>query len=252
VILQLITPPTTEPVTQTDVFNQIRQDADTFQDSTTLVDMLIIAVRERAESVTNRALLTQTWELTLDRFPNFSWNYGQEGGSHGNRIRIPKPPLVSINSIIYIDIDGNEQTLDPSLYKVVSKAEPAYVQPAYGTVWPATLNDSAVITINFTCGYIYNIPFNPTAIYTVGEVVDYNGTGYTCTALTTAGILPTVTAHWAVSNNVPKSIKQWMLLNIANLIENRESIGVAYRETKYDITESLADVLIENFRIYRL
>jgi len=211
-ILTCTEQPGQEPITLSDVERQIR--VTDLSSEATEIELFIQAVRERAESITRRALVTQSWDLTLDAFPSNNWNFASQGGSFGNRIILPKPPLQTVNSIIYIDSNGDEQTLDPSLYKVVSKAEPGYVQPAYGTTWPTVLNDSAVVTINFNCGYG---PIDPDT-----------------------------------SLNVPAAIKQWMLLNIANLYESREAIGIAYRETKYDLTESLVDNLIENYRIARL
>jgi hypothetical protein len=41
-----------------------------------LVSSLIVAAREWAEGITNRALCTQTWQLTLDAFPYcYDWRH---------------------------------------------------------------------------------------------------------------------------------------------------------------------------------
>lgn len=133
-------------------------------------------------------------------------------------ITLPMPPLQTVDYIKYINVTGTEQTLDPLGYRVVAETapncNPGYVLPLYGLNWPSTLQDVATVRIAFTCGY------GP-----IGED----------TAL-----------------NVPKAICQWILLNCANLFENRESVGVAYRETKFDLTDALANGLIEKYRITRL
>lgn len=197
--LKLITPPASEPVTLSDVEGQVRLTDLSAEAST--VEMMISAVRERAEAITRRAFITQTWELTLDEFPSTFGFY------------LPLPPLQTVDFIKYIDINGIEQTLDPVTYRVLNKGEPGYVTPAYGITWPTTLNDVEVVTIRFTCGY---------------------------------GPIDEDTA-----DNVPKRIKQWIAINVANLFENRETEGVAYRETKFDLS-TLADGLIESLRIPRL
>lgn len=199
--LTRVTEPVQEIVTLAEVEGQTRLQGQLSAEADT-VELMISAVRERAESVTRRALITQVWELTLDAFP-----VGREA------ISLPLPPLQSVDFIKYIDTEGNEQTLDPATYRVGKASEPGYAKPLYNINWPVTLQDSDVVTVRFTCGY--------------------------------GPIAP------STSDNVPKAIKQWCLINVANLFENRETLGVAYRETKYDLS-TLADGLIENYRITKL
>src|ERR1035437_8187210 len=188
-----------EPISLTDVERQCR--ITDLSAEAEAVEMMISAVREAAEGVTNRALIRKTQTLVLDSFP-----------SSRNPIYFSAPPLVSVDSIVYTDAAGAEQTLDLSFYRVVTDSNPncnrGYILPLYGLTWPVALNDSEVVTVTYTCGYL--------------------------------------------SEDVPKGIKQWILLNVANLLENRESVGIAYRETKFDLTESIADGLIAKYRIPRL
>lgn len=201
--LTLITAPVSEPVTLAELQGQVRL-TDLSAESDT-VELMISAVREAAEGVTNRSLVTQVWELSLDGFPS-------------RAIMLPMPPLQSVQFIKYIDNNGVEQTLDSAAYRVIAEMAPncgnGYVIPAYGLTWPTALNDLAVVTIRFTCGY------GP-----IGE---------------------------DTSLNVPKGIVQWILVNCANQFENRETVGIAYRETKFDLTEAIADGLIAKYRITRL
>ena len=88
-----------------------------------------------------RALVTQTWQLVLDTFPACA-------------IRLPLPPLQSVDSISYIDGDGASQTLDPADYRVFAPdSDPGRVEPAYGLSWPAVRGQSGAVTITYTCGY---------------------------------------------------------------------------------------------------
>jgi uncharacterized phiE125 gp8 family phage protein len=101
---------------------------------------LIIQARRAAERKTRCALITQTWDLSLDAFP--SWE-----------LRVPKPPLQSVTSITYVDTDGVTQTLAADQYLVDIKSQPGLITPAYGLVWPSTRAQSNAVTIRFICGF---------------------------------------------------------------------------------------------------
>ena len=94
-VLKQITAPLTEPVTIEEVCGQIR--IGDLSEEVATVNLFIAAIREQAEAMTRRALITQEWELVLDGFP-------------GGRIPItlPKAPVQSITSIKYIDVNGVE------------------------------------------------------------------------------------------------------------------------------------------------
>lgn len=195
-ILKQITKPAAEPVSLTDVEAQCR--IGSLSDEALAVERFIAAVRQKAEAVTRRALITQTWELVLDAFP-----------AGRGAISLPLPPLQSVGFITYTDIDGVTQTLDPLAYRAITDAEPAYIIPVYGLSWPVALNDDAVVRVRFTCGY------GPTDPDTAA--------------------------------NVPEAIQQWILLNVANLYENRETVVVG----KNSLVElhTLADSLLDDFRV---
>lgn len=101
---------------------------------------LLARATDKAERVTKRAFLTQTWRLTLNRFPRWA-------------IRLPRPPLQSVTTISYVDENGTSQTLDPSLYRVAADSEPGYVTPAYNEVWPAIRDVVEAVTITYIAGY---------------------------------------------------------------------------------------------------
>ena len=68
-------------------------------------------------------------------------------------IDLPLPPLQTVNSINYIDANGNTQTLDPSLYVVDTVTQWGRIMPSFGNIWPPTRPILNAVQINFTCGY---------------------------------------------------------------------------------------------------
>ena len=128
--------PATEPVTLAEAKAQLRLE---HNDDDALIDGLIVAAREYAEAVTRRALITQTWKLTLDAFCA--------------KIDLPKPPFQSVASVKYLDTGGVERTLDPAAYDAVFDTTEAFVMPAYGTSWPSTRDQAGAVRIAFVAGY---------------------------------------------------------------------------------------------------
>lgn len=137
-----------------------------------VIDMLIASAREDAENICRRAFVTQQWKSAFDQFPAPGMNissanwYGPQWGNTpgplsvtrpdgrtGYEIYIPFPPLQTVDSIKYIDVDGIQQTLDPSQYIVDKISEPGRITPAYGASWPGTRNQINAVEVTFTCGY---------------------------------------------------------------------------------------------------
>lgn len=161
--LKLITAPAEEPVNWAKAAAHLRIDN---TEEIPLILALITTARQEAEKITRRALITQTWELVLDSFPACG-------------VDIPLPTLQSVTSVKYTGSNGAEQTLSSAAYQVDSDSEPARIVPAYGYLWPVTLNQLNTVRIRYVCGY-------------------------------------------GLAAAVPAAIKQWMLVRIATLYENRE------------------------------
>jgi uncharacterized phiE125 gp8 family phage protein len=113
---------------------------------------------EDAEHETGRAFVTQTWRVTLDSFPD--------------AIKLPCPPLVSVEYVKFYDAAGVQQTLDPQDYQVDDKSEPGYVVPAAGTRWPATAPGINRVEVQYVCGYGDSDAAVPAAIksYILGQL----------------------------------------------------------------------------------
>lgn len=137
--LTLVTAPATEPLTTAEAKAHLRVDS---SDEDTYIDALVKAARQHIEEDLGRALITQTWDYTLDAFP-----------SDGSAIQIPRPPLVSVTSVSYVDTAGATQTVTASDYVVNTGKRKGEITLAYGAAWPATRQQANAVTIRFVAGY---------------------------------------------------------------------------------------------------
>lgn len=193
--------PAEEPVSLVEARAHLRVD---HYDDDGLIRLLISGARERAEQICRRALITQSWKLIIDEFPQpgassrSSNLYGEFGITPGplTTIRTDRttgyeiipgvPSLQSVESIKYIDINGAQQTLDSTQYKVDPASIMGRIVPAYGAQWPATRSEISAVEVSFTSGY--------------GD-----------------------------ASKVPRGIKNWILIMIATLYENREAVAILAR-----------------------
>jgi uncharacterized phiE125 gp8 family phage protein len=139
----LITAPASEPIRTAEAKSHAR--IDTAADDT-LIGTYIVAAREDAELFTRRALVTQTWDVYIDRFP-----------CDEDAIELPLPPVQSLTHIKYLDADNVEQTLATTVYELVADAGPA---PGFALVllkpdqsWPSTREHPHAVRIRQVCGY---------------------------------------------------------------------------------------------------
>lgn len=194
-------PPTVEPFLVGDASLQQHLHLDDGDISQVAALTLYIGqAREAAEHDCRRAFITQTWLMTLDRFPmpgmetsNANWQSPgpltavRTDNSTGFEITIPLPPLQTIGSIKYYDPAGLLVTLDPSQYFVDNVSEPARVTPAPGTAWPSTLHRANAVEVSFTAGW------------------------------DSTGLL------------IPNGIRAWMMLRVADLFANREAVEMGLK-----------------------
>lgn len=132
--------PSSEPVSLSEARDHLRLDTSGSPPShadDTLVQNLIQAAREWCETYTGRSFFEQTWKVQLDEFPEV--------------IRLPRPPIISVTSIQYVDTSGDTQTLSSSIYRV--DAEGARITEAYSQVWPDTRDVTNAVTVTYKAGY---------------------------------------------------------------------------------------------------
>lgn len=102
---------------------------------------LISAATGLVENVLGMALITQSWELTLDAWP--------ECGP----IILRRPPVIGITEVRYINTSGVSTVLAPALYQLDAAASPVRLAPSYGNTWPEAREQMAAVTIVFQCGF---------------------------------------------------------------------------------------------------
>lgn len=182
--IQRITAPAAEPVSLAEAKAHLRVEVST---DDALIGALITAAREAVEHELERSLITQIWEQVLDAFPV--------------AFVLPRGPVDSIVSVKYLDLDGVEQTLDPSGYVMDNTSDPAYLVPAYNAAWPETRATINAVRVRYTTGY------------------------------------------GAAGSDVPAAIRQWMLLQIGAMYDNRAAAGVQVFALPY------ADRLLDRYRV---
>jgi uncharacterized phiE125 gp8 family phage protein len=147
-----LTGPALEPVTldEAKAFARI----DTIYDDA-LVTSLIKRAREHCEAITGRQFITATYGLLLDSFPTWCRPdvYRVTERREGTDILVPMPPLISVESITYLDASGVSQTVAASDYIVSTYDDPGRIALAYGKTWPSTLAQINAVTVAYTAGY---------------------------------------------------------------------------------------------------
>ncbi|MCR4301083.1 MAG: head-tail connector protein [Sulfuricaulis sp.] len=134
--LSIVTVPAQEPIARAEAKLHLRE-TDSGQDAR--IDGLIVAARQWTEEYLRRVLIERTLDLSLDAFPvEFS---------------VPRPPLISVTSITYMDTDGATQVLATSGYRVDAVSEPGRITPAYGESWPSIRPVTNAVVLRFKAGY---------------------------------------------------------------------------------------------------
>lgn len=135
--IRTVTPPDAEPVTldeakvQLEILNNNRD---------AYIEGLIVAARSHLEWLTSKAFVARTLELILDGFPY-------------SEIELPVVPILSITSVKYDDVDGNEQIVDPANYYLDKTSEPGWLLPVANFSWPATISAANAMRVQFVAGY---------------------------------------------------------------------------------------------------
>lgn len=134
------TPPTVDPLSLDEVKKHLRV-SHTRDDG--IIALYIKAATDYCDGEGGflaRCIVTQTWRLTLDEFPEAE-------------IKIPLPPLQTVSRINYFDPEGVEQTVNTLNYYVDAASEPGWVVPVSGVSWPTPLDAVNAVNIDFVAGY---------------------------------------------------------------------------------------------------
>lgn len=136
--LTKVTDPVAPAITLEDVSDHLRLDSAV---DAADVDQKRAAAEDYLRNAIGRCLTNQQWTLTLKAFPA--------------EIILPLPPCQSVDSIVYLDVTGAEQTLAPESYQVIgiNSLTESMIVPAYGKAWPGTRGVLNAVTVTFTAGF---------------------------------------------------------------------------------------------------
>lgn len=158
----LVTGPASEPVSTSDFEAQKRVTLDASEFDK--VTGFLTAAREMAEQYTRRAFVTQTWQASFSLTDGSTTgrpfvDYMTSGSfcapdAMPRAIELARPPLVSVDSIVYYT-DGSDTpaTFASSNYQVSTIGYKGRVMLRTGSVWPSALRPMDSIVITYTAGY---------------------------------------------------------------------------------------------------
>lgn len=192
--LRRIVEPPVEPVTLTEAKAHCRVD---ISDDDDYITGLIKAARSYCEEWTRTSFVEQTWRYKADYF--------NDGG-----IYLPRPPIIAINSITYIDSDGANTQLTSDLYQVDTDSIPARLWPAWGEYWPYARYQFGAVQIEYRAGY------RP-----AGSPVD--------------------------AETVPADIKHAIKLMVGHMYENREAVVMGTTAMELPLA---VEALLAPYRVY--
>ena len=138
--LQLVTPPTSEPISINEAKIQSRR-ALTVTNEDLQWQIYIEAARNAVERDTARAICWQRWKLLLDRWPDV--------------FLLKRCPVIEVEQLRYKDLStaGAWVTVDSGDYKV-SLSEPARINNAYARYWQPARFEMGSVEVTFTAGYL--------------------------------------------------------------------------------------------------
>lgn len=131
-----LTEPALEPVTVDEMRTHLRLNGS--EEDTSLLGFLK-AARSHIEQSTRRALISQTWRLYLDTWPE------------GRIVRLPVSPVLSVDQITVYDLDGNASQLSADAWLLDRSTQPERIKIKLGAGLPASQLMAA--EIDFTAGY---------------------------------------------------------------------------------------------------
>ncbi|MDH5762729.1 MAG: hypothetical protein OEZ51_07100 [Nitrospinota bacterium] len=158
--LKLKTPPASEPLTLAETKAYLKV---TGTEEDTVISPIITAVRRTCEDWTGRALVTQTWTLWRDAFPNRKQDRLPPAGyfelpvdfadEPQRLIAIPRPPLQSVAFLKTYDPKHQAATFDAAKYFVDTASEPGRLVLNPSASWPTDLRPANAVEIQFVAGY---------------------------------------------------------------------------------------------------
>ena len=161
--LTLVSPPFSEPVTLAEAKAHLKLD---IADDDVLIASLITAARARTEWHTGRALVSQSWTLRLDAWPN-------------DGFEIPLPPLQSVTAVTTYARDDTAHVVGSSTYQVDAASAPARLTLKGGILPPTDLRAINAVEVAFIAGYgaasAVPAPLKQAILQTVADLYSHRG-----------------------------------------------------------------------------
>lgn len=136
--LKETTPPANDPVSLAQVLAHLNLPSTVDSQTQTYLESLIKRAAQTFEIETCRAIITSTWLLALDEFPD-------------DLIQIPRPPLQTVSSVKYYNSAGVLTTIDSSDYRVHTVGLFGEIEPVNS--WPSPQSRRNAVEIVFVAGY---------------------------------------------------------------------------------------------------
>ena len=149
----LVSAPAVEPVLLSDVKLFLKIDGN---EEDSLLSSLMASSRRAVEEYIKAALITQSWKLTMDRFPceedfrrDERWSLLERCEQYA--IQLPRQPIQSIESIKTTGRDGTQSTVAPETYTLDQSNGRVLLNDGFS--WPTDLRDFAAVEIVTLNGY---------------------------------------------------------------------------------------------------
>ena len=134
--ISVIKPPAVEPLTLAQAKAYLRVE---FSDDDELISDLIVAARLECEHITNRTFISTGLRLVINEpLGNGALDFLANGS-----LPLPRPPLISVDDIVYHDWSGNASSYD----LVVTGGTPGRIAPVFAA------GSIARVSIDYTAGY---------------------------------------------------------------------------------------------------
>lgn len=129
-----------------------------------LITFLLKSAVRQIENFTRLHLLTQVWELSLDRPLGYNmqrspwWNGTREGSVNEyfyahDYIDLNRTPVASIVSFKYFSPDNTENTFTNAAYRLDTTNVPNRIVLNEGYTWPTNVRDRDAFLIEVSLGY---------------------------------------------------------------------------------------------------
>jgi uncharacterized phiE125 gp8 family phage protein len=191
----VVTPPEDPAVSLEEAKAHLRVDHDDDDDYIESLVAVATATIDGPNGWLGRCIVEQTLEWRGDEF--------------GCDIRLPYPPIISIESVKYVDHAGAEQAVSPADYLLTGAPSQPRLSLNYGSFWPTPRWQSEAVRVRYTAGW---------PVETTGAGEDEK-------------------AIWSG----PAPIRHAILLMVSQLYENREAASeTAQVELPFAVSSLLA------------